>query len=73
MRKIFNSLAELREYVRDNPNRLKQVPYKITDKRDGAERFAMSSNSDQAIAAVARGIGMVVESIPINDLINNQN
>jgi hypothetical protein len=67
MRQVFDTLEELLNYIRTNPQAVrKKIPYEVGI--DGQTRFTLAGNSDAAIAAVARDNGAFVESIPISAL-----
>ncbi len=68
MRMVHDTLAQLAEEVKTKPAS-RQHPYKVMF--DGVVKYTMSGNSDQAIAAVARDLGVAVESVPLSSLINN--
>lgn len=67
MRKVFDKLSDLRDYLRNMPPN-KQTPFKVT--LQGHETvYVLASNTDQAIAGAARKDGAEVESVPIMDLL----
>jgi hypothetical protein len=69
MRMVHDTIDQLAEEIKNKPHS-RQHPYKVVF--DGVVKYTMSGNSDQAIAAVARDLGVAVESIPISSLIINQ-
>jgi hypothetical protein len=68
MKSVFDSLQELVKYIRENPNATKSKSPFIVNVF-GTEKYALSGNSDQAIARVTRELGVTVKGIPIINLI----
>lgn len=64
---VYTTLLELAAALKSS-NRRNIQPYRVSF--NGEQKFALSGNSDQAIAAVARALGAEVETIPISDLLN---
>lgn len=70
-RQVFDSLDQLIDYVRSNPEKTsKKTAFKVTTE-EHQEKWILSGNSDQAIAGVCRTRGVVVESVPITSFLSN--
>lgn len=68
MRQLFNTVGELAEYFRQHPEEIKKkTPWKVSI--SGETKYVLSGNSDQAIAALARQQGAVVESVSLGILL----
>jgi hypothetical protein len=69
MRMVHDTVESLLEELRNRPA-CKLKPFKVVF--DGEVKYTLSGNTDQAIAAVSRDLGMHVEALPSNAyLINN--
>ena len=66
MRFIFHSVEDLIIHVGNVPG-TRQFPYEVDF--NGVIRYTLASNADQAIAAVARDMGVKVRGVPIKDIL----
>lgn len=68
MRMVHDTIDSLLQELRNRPA-CKLKPHKVVF--DGVVKYTLSGNTDQAIAAVSRDLGMHVEALPFDALINN--
>jgi len=67
-RRIYDSIEELKFAIKDNPSLLNsKIPYVV--EVNGQNKYVLSGNSDQAIAAVYRELGANVKIVPLGELI----
>lgn len=67
-RQIFENIETMCNYVQNNPILAsKKTPWEVHDEY-GNTLYTLASNGDQAIAAVARGCGYTVKTVPLGTM-----
>jgi len=65
-RQVYNNLTDLKNALMEEGNSRK-TPYVVNFQ--GEQQFVLSSNADQALAAVIRSLGAKVSGLPIKELL----